>query len=67
MRKENDFIKVAEFIHKAIQLALKIQKQTGKKIKDFILYLYEEQSIQKELNDLKTQINKFANTFEFYN
>tara|TARA_Y100000739_G_C20588756_1_gene456771 strand:+ start:660 stop:1970 length:1311 start_codon:yes stop_codon:yes gene_type:complete len=60
--KEGDFIKVVEFIDSVIQIALEIQKKSGPKLVDFI----KAMEINKELINIKKNINIFANTFEFY-
>ena len=60
--KENDFIKVVEFIDNVIQIALDIQIQSGAKLVDFV-NMMESNS---ELLNIKKNINDFANCFEFY-
>ena len=60
--KENDFIKVVEFIDNVIQIALEIQKQSGSKLVDFVKIMESN----NELLNIKKNINNFANTFEFY-
>lgn len=61
--KEEDFIKVVEFIDDVIKIALDIQKQSGTKLTDFVKMM----ETNNELLDIKKKINYFANTFEFYN
>ena len=60
--KEEDFIKVVEFIDSVIQIALEIQKNSGPKLVDFI----KAMEINEELINIKKNINIFANSFEFY-
>ena len=60
--KEEDCIKVVEFIDSVIQIALEIQKKSGPKLVDFI----KAMEINKELINIKKNINIFANSFEFY-
>ena len=60
--KEEDFIKVVEFIDNVIKIALEIQKKSGPKLVDFI----KAMEINEELINIKKNINIFANTFEFY-
>lgn len=60
--KEEDFIKVVEFIDSVIQIALEIQKKSGAKLVDFI----KAMEINEELINIKKNINIFANSFEFY-
>ncbi|KAJ3010176.1 UNVERIFIED_CONTAM: hypothetical protein HDU68_002292, partial [Siphonaria sp. JEL0065] len=57
--KEKDFIQVAEFLHQAAQLALKIQTKSGKLIKDFIVAL--EQDV--EVKALRVKVEAFAHQF----
>ena len=60
--KEEDIIKVVEFIDSVIQIALEIQKKSGPKLVDFI----KAMEINEVLINIKKNINIFANTFEFY-
>ena len=60
--KEEDFIKVVEIIDKVIKIALTIQQTSGYKLKDFIEIMEEN----KQLLEIKKEVNVFANTFEFY-
>ena len=60
--KEEDFIKVVEFIDSVIKIALDIQKQSGAKLTDFVKMMESN----SELLDIRKHINDFANTFEFY-
>ncbi|KAJ3077297.1 Serine hydroxymethyltransferase, cytosolic [Podochytrium sp. JEL0797] len=57
--KEEDFVKVAEFLHQAAQLALKIQAQSGKLVKDFIVALESN----AEVKALRVQVEAFAQQF----
>ena len=61
--KEEDFIKVVEFIDNVINIALEIQKESGSKLVDFI----KAMETNAELINIKKNINNFANSFEFYN
>ena len=60
--KEEDFIKVVEFIDSVIEIALEIQKKSGSKLVDFI----KAMELNEELINIKKNINIFANSFEFY-
>ncbi|KAI9348148.1 pyridoxal phosphate-dependent transferase [Obelidium mucronatum] len=57
--KEQDFVQVAEFLHQAAQLALKIQAQSGKLIKDFIVALEKD----AEVKALRVKVEAFAHQF----
>ena len=59
--KEADSIKVVEFIDKAIKLALQIQEKVGKKLVDFSKNL----ETNVEVQELKTEVQKFATDFPF--
>ena len=60
--KEQDFIKVVDFIDRVIIIALNIQEHTGSKLQPFI----NEFENNSDLINLKNEINDFANQFEFY-
>lgn len=58
--KEEDFDKVAEFLHKAVQVALVVQEKAGSKlIKDFLVAL--EGNV--ELAHLKKAVEEFSMQF----
>ncbi|KAJ3137961.1 Serine hydroxymethyltransferase 2 [Geranomyces variabilis] len=57
--KEKDFVQVAEFLHRAAQLALSIQANTGKMIKDFIVAL----EASDEVKSLRKEVETFARSF----
>ena len=61
--KEDDFIKVGEFLHKCFELCIKIQEKSGKKNKDFKRSINND--YVNEINNLKFDINKFSEKFEF--
>jgi glycine hydroxymethyltransferase len=61
--KEDDFIKVVEFIDSVIKIALDIQTKSGAKLVDFV----KAMESNNDLLNIRENINKFANTFEFYN
>ncbi|KAI8612341.1 serine hydroxymethyltransferase [Chytriomyces sp. MP71] len=57
--KEKDFVQVAEFLHQAAQLAIKIQNKSGKLIKDFIVAMEKDE----EVTALKNKVQAFAHQF----
>ena len=61
---EDDFRKVGIFIDESIQLCIKIQEHSGKKLIDFKKVLNTDFS--EEINQLRYEINNFAEGFEFY-
>ncbi|KAI8819194.1 serine hydroxymethyltransferase [Fimicolochytrium jonesii] len=57
--KEDDFRKIADFLDRAAQLALTIQKSTGKLIKDFVVAL----DASEEVKTLRHEVEAFARSF----
>ncbi|KAL1808381.1 hypothetical protein ACET3Z_025371 [Daucus carota] len=57
---EKDFEQIAEFLHRAVTITLKIQKEHGKLLKDFNKGLDNN----KEIEQLKTDVEKFASSFD---
>jgi len=56
---EEDFEQVATFMHETLEIALKIQEQSGPKLKAFVALL----ASSDELNELRGRVNAFATTF----
>lgn len=57
--KESDFVQVADFLDRAVKLALDIQQKSGKNIKDFSKALDGHQEVEK----LKKEVIEFAKKF----
>ena len=58
--KEKDFEQVADFLHKACELTIKIQNECGsKKLVDFV----KAMDSYSELNELKSKVEEFAKSF----
>jgi glycine hydroxymethyltransferase len=57
--KEEDFVQVAEFLHRAAQIAITVQASTGKFIKDFVVAL----DTNAEVKALKEEVEAFARKF----
>lgn len=57
---ENDFKKVGEFLNRAIQISLKIQKRVGKALSTFV----EEIEKEEDVKTLRTEVREFAKTFK---
>jgi len=57
----DDFKKIAEFLDRCLQIALQIQKEKGKKLKDFELGLQE----CKEVIALQKDVEAFASSFGY--
>lgn len=56
---EADFVKVADFLHRGIQIGLAIQEKTGKKLVDFTPALVNN----PELSALRKDVEEFADAF----
>jgi glycine hydroxymethyltransferase len=59
MMVESDFEQIAKFLHEAVQISLKIQEQSGPKLKDYIALL----AVNDEVKALRQSVNAFATTF----
>merc|ERR1719428_951837 len=59
--KVEDFKKIAEFLDRCLQISLQIQKEKGKKLKDFELGLQDS----KEVLQLKKDVEAFAFKFGY--
>jgi len=57
--KQKDFEQVAEFLHRAIQLCIKIQNETGKSLKKFKAAFVNN----AEIDALRNDVHKFASGF----
>ncbi|KAJ3042591.1 Serine hydroxymethyltransferase 4 [Rhizophlyctis rosea] len=57
--KEADFVKIAEFLDRAAQIALEVQKTSGKLIKDFVVALEGNEQVKQ----LKSEVEAFARSF----
>ncbi|KAG0744490.1 hypothetical protein G6F57_008956 [Rhizopus arrhizus] len=58
--KEDDFVKVAEFLHRTVQIALAVQEKCGSKLmKDFVAALEGNE----EIAQLKKEVIEFARSF----
>lgn len=47
--KEADFAKIAEFLHRAAQLALQIQATSGKMLKDFVVACEQSDQVKVKM------------------
>jgi len=59
--KESDFASIADYIDKCIQICLKVQKDKGKKLKDFENGLKDNEDIAA----LKKQVEEWASKFAY--
>ena len=61
--KEADFEVVGDFLHRGIQLALEIQKKSGKKLVDFLSALDTDKEVVDKLNALRAEVEAWAGKF----
>merc|ERR1711879_525145 len=59
--KENGFVKIAEFLDRVLQISLQLQKEKGKKLKDFEEGLKE----CKDVEALRTDVKAFASSLGY--
>ena len=57
--KEADFVKVADFLDRAVKISLDVQKTSGKKLKDFVAALPSN----KDIPVLAKEVATFATSF----
>jgi glycine hydroxymethyltransferase len=57
--KENDFVKVADFLDRALKVSVELQKKSGSKLQDFKKAVSESEDIKV----LKKQVEEFASGF----
>lgn len=60
---EEDFVQVAEFFDRAVEISLEIKKETGTKIKDFKAALENGPSKYPTLVKLAEEVKTFSNKF----
>merc|ERR1712190_582791 len=59
--KQDDMLKIAGFLDRTVQIALKVQEKVGKKLKDFEVELPNNADVLA----LKKEVNAWANTFGY--
>ena len=60
--KEADFEQIGEFLHQGLQLTLEVQKESGKKLVDFLKGL-EEKETKDEIAGLRGEVEAWAGKF----
>ena len=58
--KEDDFVKVAHFLDRAVKLCVEIQASSGKKLVDFV----KAADIHEGVKQLRRDVNALATSFE---
>ncbi|KAL3083020.1 hypothetical protein niasHS_010822 [Heterodera schachtii] len=61
---ESDFERIAEFIHRAIEIYRKYEKVIGKTAKEFKKFTQEDEKFKEEIGQLATEVTEFADKFE---
>jgi glycine hydroxymethyltransferase len=63
--KEDEMVKVGDFLHRAVQISLALQKEAGSKLlKDFLRVATEgEGEGRQQLQQLAKDVEAFATTF----
>ena len=59
---EEDFEQVAEFVHKAVEIAKDLKAKSGPKLKDFRDYLEKEGEVEA-IKSLREEVEAFAKQF----
>jgi len=57
--KEEDFIIVGNFLHRAVQIGLEVQSKSGKSLKEFVAACEENAAVK----ELKEEVRQFAKKF----
>ena len=60
---EDNMLQVAEYLDRVINLALKIQSNNCKKLKDFINFAETDNDTVTEINKIKNEVKIFATKF----
>jgi len=61
--KENDFERVVEFIDRAVQITLEVQKGCGPTIREFKAKLAGDEEANKKIAELRAEVEAFALAF----
>ncbi|VDN89320.1 unnamed protein product [Brugia pahangi] len=62
--KENDFIRVADFIHEGVEILVKYESQVGKTLKDLIAFTSSNEQFIADINKLGEKVEQFASRFD---
>lgn len=61
--KEEDFVKVVEFIDRGVKIALEAQKSTGDVMKDFLSHIESNPETKDKIDTLRGEVESFARGF----
>ena len=56
---EKDFVQIAEYLHQAVIICLKVQEEHGKILKDF-----KKGLVNQDIENLRAEVEKFATSFD---
>ncbi|KAI1723958.1 serine hydroxymethyltransferase domain-containing protein [Ditylenchus destructor] len=62
--KENDFLQVADFIHRAIEIYRKHESRAGKTVKDFKQFTETDSAFLTDINKLAEEVDQYATKFD---
>ncbi|VDP21542.1 unnamed protein product [Onchocerca flexuosa] len=62
--KENDFVRVADFIHEGVEILMKYQSQAGKTMKDFIAFTSSNAQFMADIDKLGEKVEQFTSQFD---
>jgi glycine hydroxymethyltransferase len=62
----NDFEMVGDLIDRCVNLCIKVQEKSGKKLIHFKRFLHNNREFQNSLKNIKEDVNHFSSKFEFY-
>ncbi|XP_048578710.1 serine hydroxymethyltransferase, mitochondrial isoform X2 [Nematostella vectensis] len=61
--KEQDFVRVVEYIDRGVHIALDAQESTGDNLKTFLPFIKSDQTISAAIADLRGEVEQFARGF----
>ncbi|VDN24315.1 unnamed protein product [Gongylonema pulchrum] len=61
---EEDFVKVADFIHKGVEILLKYQSKTGKTLKDLKAFTSSDAEFKNDIMKLGEEVQQFTSQFD---
>jgi len=61
--KEEDFRKVATFLHDAVTISKQAQEKSGKELAEFVKVLENDADIKAKIHELKERVHQFASKF----
>lgn len=61
--KENDFVKVVEFLDRGVKIALEAQHATGDVMKDFLSYIESNAETKAKIASLRIEVESYARRF----